>query len=418
MARHSPNTPTRLALGFAALAWMGCASAVSQTRFEVEETLLAERDEWRGLREGTVVLRHHVEALVDVDRRGGTSRLVFHLVAARFEPGPITLGFAVPSQARRVQTDVRLVSASATFGTNDQVAEWRDDSGLDPSVNTVHISLPEPPPEGVTEAILTYDVPGLLQSDVRDLDFAEAPTAEVLIRYDLPSSAAGAFQTTLPGARPVVTSRDGRTLIALLAKNLPARTEGRTLARYVTRAVTYVEGTTDVASSWGAATAAYQRGLVDNSPSLEDGFACPFAAPDIPSALSWVQARKERRNFFGDPWNQVSSLPQALSNNALSAVMKVHLLAWLLRDAKLPFAFAMARGPQYAALDPAFPVPSAFESPLLYAPTLGLFLDPACAECKVGEVRAALAGGQAILVPPVGESPLLPLPKPASVSTP
>jgi hypothetical protein len=226
---------------------------------------------------------------------------------------------------------------------------------------------------------------------------------------------AGSFHTTLVGARPIVTPNDGRTLTALLAKNLPKRPEsGGLLARFVTRSVSTFEGVTDLATTWAAATANYQRDLVDRSPSLEDGFACPLQATDIPSALAWVQARRERRNFFGDRWNEASALPFAVSNNSLTAVTKVHLLAWILREAKLPFSFAMARGPKFLPLDPSFPVPDAFEHPLLYAPTLGLFLDPACAQCAPGEVRETLEGGQAILVPPVGPSPLLPLPRPVS----
>jgi glycosyltransferase involved in cell wall biosynthesis len=90
-------------------------------------------------------------------------------VAARFGAGPITLGLALPKKARRVQTDVRLISAGATLGTNDEVAESQEDSALDPSVNIVHIWLPEPPADGVTEAILAYEVPALLGTDARQV---------------------------------------------------------------------------------------------------------------------------------------------------------------------------------------------------------------------------------------------------------
>ncbi len=393
----------------------GCASAPLQPRFESDETLLAERDEWRGARDGLLVLRHHVEVKVDA-RRDAESRIVVHLVATRFsEDVPLALGFALPSKAKRTRTDVRLVSSAGALGTNDAVPEWDEVSGIDPNVKVVHASLPAPAPGGVTEAILEYTVPGTLTTDARFLDFADAPTAETLLRYDLADGVAGSFLTTLAGAKPIVTQKDGRTLIALLAQNLPKRPEsGGLLARYVTKSVSTFDGVADVSTTWAAATSNYQRDLVDRSPSLEDGFACPLQATDIPSALAWVQARPERRNFFGDKWNEASPLPFAVSNNSLTAVTKVHLLAWLLREAKLPFTFAMARGPKFAPLEPSFPVPDAFEHPLLYVPTLGLFLDPACAKCAPGEVRETLAGGQAILVPPVGPSPLLSLPRPVS----
>ncbi|HRE91465.1 MAG TPA: hypothetical protein PK095_20270, partial [Myxococcota bacterium] len=107
-------------------------------------------------------------------------------------------------------------------------------------------------------------------------------------------------------------------------------------------------------------------------------------------------------------------LPDAIAKNALSPVDKTHLMAWLLREAKLPFVFAIARPADLPPVSADFPTPGAFSVPLLFLPTLQTFADPGCATCaqgKAGEVRESLRGGSALLLPPSGLEPtLVPLP--------
>jgi hypothetical protein len=156
------------------------------------------------------------------------------------------------------------------------------------------------------------------------------------------------------------------------------------------------------ASDWAVATDAYRRRLVEASADLSDGYAVPFsptaAQPDagVREALAWVQARTGRSDGEA-AWDAARKLPAVIAKNDLTAVDRTHLLAWVLREARLPFAFAMARRGARVPLEPDLPLPDAFEVPLLVVG--GVVLDPGCATCAPGQVRASLARGQALVLP-------------------
>ena len=408
----------------AALASTACGTTRPETTLADPATLLAERDEWRGSRDGSVVLRYHVEALVDTrpDPSRAESSLVVQLVLARYS-GPIpALDIPLPRGAKRIRTTVRLSGPVSPPKISSELPEQRLDSDLDPDLSAARITLPEPPENGVTEAILEYTIPGTLGSDARWLGFVGVPTAEVLLRYSLPSHSKGRFTTTLPNARPLETEKDGRTLMALLAQNLPplpppgSSAEGaRPLARYVTTTIAPLGYRSELATTWRTAAAAYYANLVDRSPSLTDGYEVPHRPKDVADALAWTQARPgPAPDTNTGRWDRPQLLPDAIAKNALTPVDKTHLMAWLLREAKLPFVFAIARPAALPPISGDFPTPGAFSVPLLFLPTLQTFADPGCATCapgQVGEVRESLRGGSALLLPPSGLEPtLVPLP--------
>lgn len=405
-----------------ATALAACATTRSETTLEDPATLLAERDEWRGSRDGAVVLRYHVEALVDArpNASRAESRLIVHLVVASYAGPTPELAIPLPAGARRTHTTVRLSSPTSPPQATDKLSETITSSDIDPGLMTARLTLPTPPENGVTEAILEYTIPGTLGSDARWLGFEGVPTAEVLLRYSLPSHSAGRFTTTLPNARPLETEKDGRTLKALLAQNLPPlpplQSADRPLARYVTTRVAPLGFEADLATTWRAAAAPYYAGLVDRSPALTDGYEVPHRPKDPADALAWTQARPGPTPDpnAAHPWDRPKTLPDAIAKNTLTAVDKVHLMAWLLREAKLPFVFAIARPAALPPIAADFPTPGAFSVPLLFLPTLQAFADPGCTTCtkgQVGEVREALRGGTALLLPPSGLEPtLVPLP--------
>lgn len=395
-----------------------CGTTRPETTLEDPNTLLAERDEWRGSRDGAVVLRYHVESLVDSrpNASQAESRLVVHLVVARYAGPMPELDIPLPRGAKRIRTTVRLSAPLAPPQTSSNLSEQKSTSDIDPDLSAARITLPDPPEGGVTEAILEYSVPGTLLADARWLGFAGVPTAEVLLRYSLPSHSAGRFTTTLPNARPLETEKDGRRLIALLAQNLPPlpplQSTDRPLARYVTTRVAPLGFEADLATTWRAAAAAYYAGLVDRSPALTDGYEVPHRPKDPADALAWTQARPgpEPDPNAGPRWDRPRPLPDAIAKNALTAVDKTHLMAWLLREAKIPFVFAIARPAALPPLTADFPTPGAFSVPLLFLPTLQTFADPGCTTCtrgQVGEVRESLRGGTALLLPPSGLEPTL-----------
>lgn len=396
-----------------------CGTTRPETKLEDPATLLAERDEWRGARDGSVVLRYHVEALVDTrpDPSRAESSLVVHLVLARYAGPMPELDIPLPRGAKRIRTTVRLSGPLSPPQTSSDLSEKRTRSDVDPDLSSARVTLPEPPESGVTEAILEYSIPGTLLADARWLGFDGLPTAEVLLRYSLPSHSAGRFSTTLPNARPLETEKDGRRLMALLAQNLPPLpATDRPLARYVTTTIAPLGYKSDLASSWRAAAQAYYAGLVERSPSLTDGYEVPHRPTDLADALAWTQARPgpAPATDTDTRWDRPQTLPDAIARNALTPVDKTHLMAWLLREAKLPFVFAIARPAALPPIAADFPTPGAFSVPLLFLPTLQAFADPGCTTCKpgqVGEVREALRGGTALLLPPSGLEPtLVPLP--------
>jgi hypothetical protein len=390
-----------------------CGSTQSQTVFEDPATLHAERDEWRLPREGTAVLRFHVEGIVDSrpDPGRATSSLVIHLVAARFSGPLVNLELAIPAGAKRIATRTRLLVPGAPDVVGDSAAETRRPSDIDPSIELANLTLPTPPEGALVEAILHYELQGTLTSDARWLGFTNAPVGEMLLRYSLPDHATGTLTTTLPGARPITTSKDGRTLIAVFAQDLaplPADPTQRALSpespivplsRYVTIKAAPLGYAQDFASSWTTVAGPYIAGVAGRSDDLTDGYAVPHKATDADDALAWVQARPDRPDAFAIPWNAPAVLPKAIATNTLSAVDKTHLMAWLLREAKIPYLYAMGRPAAMPALAADFPVPGAFANPLLFLPTLGLFADPACRDCTLGQVRKDLRGGQALVLP-------------------
>lgn len=404
-------------LAFVALA--ACAGATSQTRFGDAETLLAEREEWRGDKSGAVVLRLHVEGVVDTrtDPAKAESALVVHVVAADYGGGSgIPFTFPVPGEAQLESVKVRVLTATeppAPARLRGEPVRTTPDPGdiqaVDPDQALVGVTLPSPPAGGVVEAILRYRVPGTLVADAWRLGVPGTPVGEMLLRYDLAGDTVGTFQTTHPAARPVVTTKDGRRLIALLLSKLPPATAETPIARYVTLSASPKGFDQTFSADWARATDVYREQVVEVSDSLGAGFEVPYepsgsGRAQVLDALAWVRARPLRAGH-ADPFSDVRfdaarPLPAALQANDLTAVDRVHLMHWILREAGIPHEFAMARAGARPPLDPGFPTPGAFDAPLIHLPDLGgLVVDPACDACAPGEVRPSLRGGQALVVP-------------------
>ncbi len=401
----------------AACALAACGGAKSHTRFGDPATLLAERDEWRGDTSTPVVLRLHVEALVDTrpDPSQAQSALIVQLVAADFTGGtPIVVSFPVPRHAKLTAAEVRLVDAASLISPGALPGPpVFTDGGLDPEQRTATVTLPAPPTGGVVEAILRFTVPGTLTADARHLGLPGLPVGELLLRYDLASDTVGTFQTTLPDARPVVTDKDGRRLIALFVQRLAPAGPTSPLARYVTVRASPKGYDQTFAADWAGATAGYRAKVVDAARDLDDGYEVPYrptgtGRAQVLDALAWVRGRPLRDGHtdpFDVRWDAARKLPEALTKNDLTAVDRVHLLHWVLREAGVAHGYLMARAASRPPLDPAFPTPGAFDAPLIHVPSLGLVLDPACDTCAPGEVRPSLRGGQALAVPvPAGTS--------------
>lgn len=406
-----------VAAGVLVLGAAGCASATFASRFEDPGVLVAERDEWRGAQAGPVALRLHLEATVDTrsDPSRAESAMVVHASLTRFGgPGEVTLAVPVPRAARVAEVMARgipglggVAGAVVAKAPRASIAGPRagvDAPTPDPGQALLSVTVDCADAE-VVEVLVRLEVPGTLASDARPVGLSTMPVGEVLYRYDLPSDAVGTFRTSLAGARPVVTEKDGRRLIALYAKDLaplPSDVRAQPIARYVTVSASPKGYDQAFASDWAVATDAYRRRLVEASADLSDGYTVPFRPPstqaddEVREALAWVQARTGRDD--GEvAWDAARKLPAVIAKNDLNDVDRVHLLAWVLRETGLPFAFVMARRGARVPLEADLPVPDAFEVPLLVFG--GVVLDPGCPTCTPGQVRPSLAQGQGLVLP-------------------
>src|SRR5690606_26615733 len=119
----------------------------------------------------------------------------------------------------------------------------------------------------------------------------------------------------------------------------------------------------------------------------------------VAAVFTWVRDRLQREDAHTARWDAARGLVGPLEKNDLTQTDKVHLLHWLLDAAHVESVFAMARSARFPHLEPTLPTRGAFDTPLVFVPALDLWLDPACRECAPGEVRPALRGGAAILLP-------------------
>lgn len=392
-----------------------CGSSVPQLALSTSEQLAAARDLFEGERTGDAWLQRDVQVRIETGRDAGrvTSTMRVRAAVARYAEvgqGAPVLEVLAPAgatvteaRAHETREGVDVPAAAPTCVPSRTLRR------IDPTQLAFACTLPTPAAGRVVEALVTLEVRGTVASDAQWLGQTGGPTGELLVRYDLPGNAVGAFQLIGAEGRPVVTQQNGRTVIALYTKHIPRRDGGTetnasaAYTRYATRSASPSGYQQDWSSTWTVATGAYQTRLVDASDGLSQGFGVPFQPSQIgPPALTesfhWVQSRPVQKDAQAAPWDATRELPDALQQNDLNATDQVHLLHWILSEANIPHRFAAARRAHWPRLDPTFPVPAAFDVPLLFADGVGL-LDPACADCTPGQVRPDLRGGQAIVFP-------------------
>ncbi|MFO0747533.1 MAG: hypothetical protein U1F43_17980 [Myxococcota bacterium] len=388
----------------------GCAGSTPELAFSDPESLAASFDLYAGAHQGDVELSRTVKVVVDTAVRPGDaeSRFDVAVAIARYTASDAPVSFVVLAPPDAVATTVAgRVGATMVKPLSQERAFAPAMRAVDPGQLGWRVSFAGPPVGQTLEAIVRFTVPGTLASDAQWL--TSAPSAgELLLRYDLPGDAVGSFQVVGSELRPVVTKQNGRVVIALFVKDA-GRQPANAYARFTTTRASPKGYDQHWADSWAAATSDYVARLVKASDGLDGGYAAPFAAtgPDkVGDIFAWVQGRPWTQEALGSSWSDARPLKGPLEQNALREADRVHLLHWLLREAGVPHRFAMARAATYPAVAAAFPVPGAFHTALIQAG--GQWLDPGCPECKPGQVRASLAGGQAILLPvPEGAAPEL-----------
>jgi len=415
--------PTTLAAILAVLAagslfGSGCASA-PRVAMEDPATLRAERDEWRGDRSGSVLLRRHVRTVVDTARSptSATAHTTVHLTLARYAGAPAaeTVRFDAPPGADLTGIRARIITAGGITPTRTTAERRLNGEGsVDPGRVAFELDFAPLTGDALLEVVAELDVPGTLTNDARFLGVPDRPTGEVLLSWDVPSDAEGRIGLVGADHRTVATEADGRRVYALFAKGLPPRGEARAYARFTLIAASPSGYDQAYAATWREASAAYVAGLVAPSAGLRGDYAAPFTPDDadladrVRRAYVWVRDRIQRPDALEAPWDAARPLIGPVQDNDLTATDKVHLLHWLLDAASVEHRLAVARGARWPALDPAAPATAVFDAALVYVPALRQWLDPACRACEPGAVRPGLRGGQALALP--AETPPVELP--------
>jgi hypothetical protein len=361
---------------------------------------------------GDVWLHWRWQARVDASNRPGGATSELRLVAAltRFQPDSADVAMTVcaPLAASNPKLEAQLVPMTGAPRLPVVRARRVTDGCLDPQQTAWRIEIPAPQKGDITELNLVFDVPGTLRTDFQALTPPTGRLVEGLWRYDLPGHGSGALAAAGSDATVLATEQGGRRVYAAFVRDVSARPPREAFLRYATHAVEPVGQLQDIASSWPVATANFAQLLANPTTDLSAGYVVPYKpdgaddAARVAAAFAWVQARLMAAGGADSAWNAVQALPDALAKNTLTSTDKAHLLAWVLREARLPFRFAMARPAAFAPLDAAFPQADAFTTPLIaYTPadSAPVLLDPACETCEIGAVRPALRGGQAVLLP-------------------
>lgn len=400
-----------------------CGGSTPALVFSDPEKLAAAYDLYDAPHKGDVVLERTIKVTVDsaVKPSDAESRFEVQVALGRYTPTqePLAVDLVTPEGARLESVAARLdgtpVQPLTAGPGNVAVVDpgqvgWRFTFGAPSAAPaTANEQL-------ILEVIVRFTLEGTLASDAQWV--ATADTDTVLIRYDLPGDVQGTFQVVGSDLKPIVASQNGRTVIALLVRNAfreAAKAGRRVYARYATLRASPKGYEQRYADTWATATRDYAERLVDESDTLDDGYDAPFkptaTATDamLHEIYQFVQGRPQRPDALAATWDAARALKEPLEKNDLTATDKVHLLHWLLREAKVPHRFAIARPKSYEPIaSPSIPVVGAFTTPLIFA--FGLWLDPACTTCTAGTVRPELAGAQVLLLPVAGEPELTTLP--------
>jgi hypothetical protein len=413
-APNTPPAPPRGIVVAAAAAAIvvslaGCGTGAG-LEWAAAEDLRAERAEWRGDRSGVVHLRRHVRVEVGsaADPANATSRITILTAVARFGghegATPEAVVMHVPETARLALLEARVVSPEGVTPVEaSSVASEDRPTRVDPATKA-WVARFDPLPAGhVLEVMGTFEIAGTLRSDARVLGAEGAPTAELFLRYEMPTHVRGDVQLPRGLTRPVVTEKDGRTVIAALLRTLPPDGERRDVARYVTRRAAPRNYKQAFVTDWDAVARPYEDVLVTGSLRLRQEHVAPVkpegtGADAVRELTLWARDRIQREDAADAPWDEARNLPPLLRVNDLNATDKVHLLHWLLDDAKIPHRVAIARRARWPELAPGFAAPGTFDAPLLHVTELDLWLDPVCQECEPGQVRPDLRGRQALLL--------------------
>ncbi len=399
-----------------------CAPAATLNRptFHDLNSLRSEVNDWRGPRTGVAYLRRSVQARVDArtDPSLALSRLRVHHVRVNWEaPGDAEITIPAPANGRLVSVNARVLTKQGPQPIRP-IGRGSVQTGVRPDPDQARWTLrfADVPAGAPLEVIADFELPGTLTTDARWLGAADGPTGQLLIRYDVPTSVSATMQLRGASGSPLVTSQDGQQVFALFLSDVPARGDAGAHVRYVARSASVKGHDQRFATSWAHVGAPYAAELLGRATELRANHREPYrpTQPGVSGAREaclWVRDRIQRDDAMDALWHQGRPLPMLVTTNDLNATDKVHLLHWLLDAAGIAHEIAAVRSITYAGMDPALPIPGAFDGAAVYVPSENLWLDPACKTCAPGEVRLSYRGALGLVLPPSAGATLVTLPK-------
>ena len=403
------------------LAFSGCMGSTAPLGFETVKDVRSAFYQYSGPKEGAVWLKRHYRAVVGsaMDPSLAESRLELHGLLTRYSgysaEGERVL-FESPPGIEHVTTRARIVDKNGSKSIPITEPTRNDDEGVDPDGIVWESVFPRLNSGEVLEFVMSFRMPGTLGKDTRALASPTADTGQLLLSYYVATHDTGAFQVVGQDIGALVTTKDGYDVIALVVNDVRKNSKNIPYARFVTRKTNPKGYLTNLSTTWKVTAAPYKREFGQKSVALRGKNAPPYSVTDlsresIDTLFMWTRDRIQRSDALEAPWNSARPLGPVIRNNDLTAVEKVHLLHWLLEASGLAHDVAMARSTKYPRLDPEFPVPGAFDVPLVYVTSYDLWLDPGCLGCTPGQVRSTLHGSHALVLTGTKEGVVLELPK-------
>ena len=404
-----------------ALSATACAptATLQPAAFLDAEALTRQQSDWRGERSGALYLQRSYEINVGLAVRASEaeSRMRAHLVRVDWDGAEaLELPIEAPARARLASVNARVIGSAGTRIIAPVERARSEQAGRpDPEQAVWTLRFSGVAPGEALEVIADFEIPGTLETDARWLEAADAPSAQLLIRYDVPKGAKATMQVRGAQATPVLTRQDGKQVFAVFMSNLPARSEQGAHLRYVTLSASVRGYKQNFSSSWTRLSAPYTEALVDDSAALRMNHREPYrptgsGAQAVHEAYMWVRDRLQRDDALTAPWSVGRPLPNLVTTNDLNGIDKVHLLRWLLDAAGITHRVAAVRSKRFVTIDPKLPFPGAFDGALIYIPDSKLWLDPACKQCAPGELREDYRGAWSLLLPAESKARLTKLP--------
>ncbi|MDP6943032.1 MAG: hypothetical protein QF464_02685, partial [Myxococcota bacterium] len=316
-----------------------------------------EASDWRGERTGVTYLRRTYEVKVDVatDPSRATSRLRTHLVRIAWDTaGPAVISVTTPANARLVGVHAQMLDAGQGRAVRPEARGSAPGGHVpDPDQTTWSLTFPSIPTGTALEVIADFELPGTLATDARWLGAPDGPTAQLLIRYDTPSSANATMQVRGAAASPLATHQEGKQVFAVFLKDVPQRGPDNAHVRYVTRSASVRGHDQRFAMSWSQVAAPYTAALVKGSAALRLNHREPYRPPTrgvggAEAAYLWVRDRLQRDDALEARWSDGRPLPNLVTTNDLNATDKVHLLRWVLDAAGIAHRVVAVRSTVFA----------------------------------------------------------------------